>query len=378
MTTASKIIGLLGSISESHQPINEAIAINWKGGGDHKLKQWLDMVSKKYQSLTGDYVREDVFKIGGEYQFVLVFEKVVLGVVGYDVEGKSGKVTHAARIKEMASKNGRWKLTHDNKLSATSGVVIDPIPDDVKSFKQLAEYLEENDGIEDGSKFDTDGDKKSSPANSPTTTYKTEKYVEMMKNAYLYGTMGNAPGVLSMNFVVNNMSAFDANGFDPKALKAAKEEMKKFIESNPIKKPEGTKTTAAKIDDLLSRKRDPSEVGEELVKEINARYFDQNVDSSLYANYYDAYKKVQIVFDITDRRNTSVGVFRDNQSLIKKLNGQMTEIKNAQEALGRKCEIRLCTEKSAEEADMFREQDNGSAYTEYEVGVGGSLEIYLR
>lgn len=172
MTTSSKILGTLPQIGE-------AIAITW--GGDHKLNQWIEGVVSRYGTVTGEYVREDTFKIGGEWQFVLVFEKIVLGVAGgYDVEGKRGKISHVAKIKNMAAKNGKWRLDNENKLRSTSGLIINPIPDEVKSMKQLIEFIKKDDGIEDGSRFDTDGDQHAKDSVKPAVKSRTRAQADAM------------------------------------------------------------------------------------------------------------------------------------------------------------------------------------------------------
>lgn len=582
MTTAIKIGQLLSRIDESVE-INEAIAINWvqTGDDDHRLKKWLDMVSEKYNKLMGDYVREDVFKIGGQYQFILVFEKAVLGVVGYDVEAKKGKVTHAARIKQMASKNGKWKLTNENKLSSTSGVVIDPIPDDIKSMKQLADYLADNDGLEGGSKFDTDGP---SPGQVAATKFPTDRgemskiFNQQVKDAgvkeiQVFGNVvyafdnpivkevnsrlkssktfkikdlnseyesyysvtsqiDDTKGYIKVPFYDSSRVTFDFTVYGDRYLEVSEEllgclvrstssvkaveepddrapkmadtsgllhsppyengtkvkvlsrysgklidaeiwrpavngeqrvayrdssgmpsvgtfkvsdiflrprapEAKTYKEGDEVTvrfsgttelfegtilkqgarsdlyhvsyaahdslyssvftisdifprdqktttKPVGSQTTADKIDDLLGRtapKESPEEAGNRIKAELNELYGVKNwddvgrYDPIFQASFWKG--EVSFSFDITDKRNTSLGMFRELTREVRKGNDVLKSVFDKYSKAGYKCEIGLCTEADCKESDSFREMDHGTSYSEMEVSIGGGVKITL-
>lgn len=119
--------------------IDEAITITWKGDTPHSDK-WRNTLVKKYFNQFGKYVRETSFKAGGKVFWILSFEKCAL--IGQTIKPGVGSITHYC-ASSVPAKTGRWVLNHDNSLTSSSGVTAIPIHKNVKSIRQLVEFVKE-------------------------------------------------------------------------------------------------------------------------------------------------------------------------------------------------------------------------------------------
>lgn len=101
-----------------------------------------------------------------------------------------------------------------------------------------------------------------------------------------------------------------------------------------------------------------------------ARGGGSDVDWQVYGD-----KEVSADYDITFRRNSRVGAFREYGASIRTCNRVLESIASKYKALGFKVVLSLLTEKRAAESDERAEQNEGSAYSEYEQSIGGSVKI---
>jgi hypothetical protein len=160
MKTAEKLLAFSAEISE-------AISVSYKGGGT-RYQGWLDAIQSRYGKFTGEFTGEFEFSAGGRPHFVLLFERCVFA--GSYSSASTSRITHAANARGIGKRNhGRWKLDHANNLIAGSGLIIQPFPDEIVSIKGLMAHLMEDDGIKDGSKFDTDAGSKRPLQEDPGT-----------------------------------------------------------------------------------------------------------------------------------------------------------------------------------------------------------------
>lgn len=80
-------------------------------------------------------------------------------------------------------------------------------------------------------------------------------------------------------------------------------------------------------------------------------------------------------WNITYRRDTCVGAFHNYRASVNSANKVLQAIKTKYEVLGFNVDLRLMTEEQAQKWDNIAEMNEGSAYSEYEASIGGSVTI---
>jgi hypothetical protein len=81
----------------------------------------------------------------------------------------------------------------------------------------------------------------------------------------------------------------------------------------------------------------------------------------------------QASFDITFRRSTCVGAFRQYSGAITRGNNLLTKIADKMKTFGLSVELNLCTLDRCKASDKFKDENGDSPYSEYEQSIGGSV-----
>ena len=123
---------LSSSIIESLSPIDEAIAISWKGGNSGGRK-WINTVKKSFPEILGGFIREGSATIDGIKCTVLVFDKGAF-VIKPDRNGFS-KVTHFGFSDFVGTSRLKWQTKNNMIVSGTH--VLTAIPDTIRSVKDV-------------------------------------------------------------------------------------------------------------------------------------------------------------------------------------------------------------------------------------------------
>ncbi|QPB08525.1 hypothetical protein [Vibrio phage Va2] len=134
-----KALDLLSRV-QGIEDIEESITLTWDSDSNTGHNQtWIKNVGKKYSKLLGKFMREVEVKTSKGPFWILVYQKGAFA--GQTVRPGVGKITHAGLV-ELGKKKGRWTLTSDNVLNSSSGAELRPIPDNIRSARQLISTLE--------------------------------------------------------------------------------------------------------------------------------------------------------------------------------------------------------------------------------------------
>jgi hypothetical protein len=88
-----------------------------------------------------------------------------------------------------------------------------------------------------------------------------------------------------------------------------------------------------------------------------------------FASHYEG--KTTFGWTLTERRTTRVGIFKNNASAVSRANARLKTV--AAEFSDYVVRTSLCTLESVQSADRLAEQNDGSAYSEYEQSIGGEV-----
>lgn len=103
---------------------------------------------------------------------------------------------------------------------------------------------------------------------------------------------------------------------------------------------------------------------------LKANYAGMEV-GQCYFQVYGAPGEVTVGWDLTFRRNTSTGAFKQYQQDINEANARLQRLADKYKSILKN--LSLCTLQDAKQNDEWRESDGERAYSEYEQSLGGSV-----